>query len=244
MVLEQLDLLHPVYWSSYVISVFESSSAANVLAFLSLMVSLLALRKNVTWKSKFKESAMGDAYKLILDLSREMKGVANVLDKFTGHWIPSFDITHHLGARSSYHTDARMKKFVRGSLKKSKECEVVLLDMRFRIGSIRGQLKGLGYSMSWINERRLNSALNKIMHLEAAISSYESSSFDYFDDAELCTGMRYTKHCLFDNEDVFGSLKVRISELCEDIRSLAGESEVLLRKLRFDKGLHGLYKNK
>jgi hypothetical protein len=241
--LEQLSLLHPFNWPLNILKWFDSSTTANTLAFLALMVSCLALRKNVKWKNKFKENAMGDAYKLILDLTMQIKGINNILDRFTGIWIPSFDISHHLSSRSSYHSNDRMKESIRTSLKKSQKLEEQLFATRCNITNLRANLETLGYSMSKTNEKRLNVALDNIMTLESNLNSYITFSYDYFDDVELCGRMRFSQHCLLEKEEAMEKLSAMISSACIDIRTLAEKTEKTLNKLKPKKGLHILYKN-
>jgi hypothetical protein len=140
---------------------------------------------------------MGDAYKLILDLTKQINSINNILNRFTGIWIPSFDISHHLTSRSTYHVDERMRNAIRASLKKSQELEKQLFETRCNITNLRANLEILGYSMSKTNEKRLNVVLDNIMTLEPNINSYIRSSYDYFDDVELCGGMRLSQHCPF-----------------------------------------------
>ncbi|MGY2135863.1 hypothetical protein ACW9I8_04500 [Pseudomonas reactans] len=187
---------------------------------------------------------MGDAYTLIIELAKQMKGIDNALNRFTGVWIPSFDITHFLSSRSAYHSDERMKSSIRASLTKSQELEKLLSAMRYNITNLRTKLESLDYSMSRRNEKLLNEALENIMNLESNINSYIRSSYDYFDDIEFCGGMRFSQHCLLEKKEAMEELSNMISSLCTDIRTQAEKAEKILRNLNFRKGLHNLYKNK
>ena len=186
---------------------------------------------------------MGDAYKLILDLTKQINSVNNILNRFTGIWIPSFDISHYLTSRSTYHVDERMRNTIRASLKNSQELEKQLFETRCNITNLRANLEILGYSMSKTNEKRLNVILDNIMTLEPNINSYISSSYDYFDDVELCGGMRFSQHCLLEKDEAIKTLSAMILSNCNDIRALAKNTEKTLKKLKLKKGLHTLYKN-
>lgn len=214
-----------------------------IAAWVSLPISVLALRKNIKWKDKYKENAMSDAYEKCKELWQFLKIIDNNLDHLSPNCIGALDISQYFDRKDNYEENEFMKKRIRNTMKNAERTRESLIECRLRIDFLRQDFERLGYSLSRRNKKRMDRISDNVINIESFIKSYIDSTFDYFDDEELCNGMRFSRHSFSPKEETNSILTESMNKLKDEIYENATKTKELLKDLNYMSGISKLYKN-
>lgn len=213
-------------------------------AWLSILISIMALRKNLTWKEKFKEHAMNEAYVKTREISQTFKTIENNLFFLSNSCIGGLDLSHLFDRHKDYNEDDLMKRHVRGAMDNSNRTMTALFDSRLQLSALRQGFESLGYVTSAKNKQRIDEIGEHIMEIEAALDSYIKSAYDYFDDKERSQVIRFSKHSLAPVEENDITLTKTMNDNRENIYSRASKAIALLQEIKYKSEISKLYTNK
>ena len=197
-------------------------SISDVFALIALLISLLSFRLQKKGNDTFKEELMSDAFHKSKEFVGCVLTIESVLLQVSRWTIGGINITQHYGKVEQYVEDEKLRKGIIYSFESTRKVASIINKKTNELIVIDASLKRFGYTLSKNDSNTFKELTDLGLNIDCSIRGYVNLIFDYFNENDHITGMRYSKHMSLNNgESVTSKMEQLIEEQREDIHKLA-----------------------
>ncbi|MBD9401343.1 hypothetical protein [Comamonas sp. CMM02] len=233
------------FWTNIKLrEIISKVSISDIIAFCALSVSVFGYRQQKKGNDTFKESLMSDAYNKSQEFINSLNNIENSLFSVSRLTIGGINITPDYGKFLEYRTKDRFREGVIHRMKSSQRAGESICRNVNALMRLDSELGKLSYYLSKKNNQTLKKLMDLGLQIDGSIQRYVKFVFDYFDDEELCTGMRLSRHIIPNNEmSIKTILENELTNSLKEIYTMSDQLSKICQELNKNK-ISDLYQYK
>lgn len=219
-------------------------SFSDIIAFCALSVSVFSYHQLKKGNDTFKESLMSDAYNKSQEFINSLSNIENSLFHVSRLTIGGINVTPDYGKFVEYRTKDRFREGVVHRMKSAQRAGESICRNVNALMRLDSELGKLSYCLSKKNNQNLKKLMDLGLQIDGSIRTYVNFVFDYFDDEELCKGMRLSRHIIPNNEvPIKTILETELTNSLKEIYAMSDQLSKICQELN-GKKISDLYQHK